>query len=53
MQFTDVEEIDIQTDVRLSSLLTGHLSGRSRSGDNAAWLSANNELVYRREMEFE
>jgi hypothetical protein len=53
VQLAGVEEIDIQTGVRLSSVLTGHLSGRSRSGDNAAWLSANNRLLYRREMEFE
>jgi hypothetical protein len=53
VQLAGVEQIDIQSGVRLSSVLAGHLSGRSRSGDNAAWLSANNGLLYRREMEFE
>jgi hypothetical protein len=53
VQLAGVEQIDIQSGVRLSSVLAGHLSGRSRSGDNAAWLSANNRLLYRREMEFE
>jgi hypothetical protein len=53
VQLTGVEEIDIQTGVRLSSVLTGHLRGRSRLGDDAAWHLANNRLLYRREMEFE
>jgi len=53
VQLAGVEEIDIQTGVRLSSVLTGHLRGRSRLGDNAVWHSADNGLLYRREMEFE
>lgn len=36
VQLAGVEEIDIQTGVRLFSLLTGHLRGRSRLGDDAA-----------------
>jgi hypothetical protein len=53
VQLAGVEEIDIQTGVRLSSVLTGHLHGRSRLADNAAWHLANNQVLYRREMEFE
>jgi hypothetical protein len=48
-----VEEIDVKTGIRLSSLLTDYLSGRKRVANNAAWQSANDQLLYRREIEFE
>jgi len=53
VQLAGVEEIDVQTGVRLSSVMTGRLSGRSRASDDAAWQSADDRLLYRRETEFE
>ncbi len=53
LQLAGVEEIDVQTGVRLSSALSGRLSGRKRLGGDAAWQSANDRLLYRRETEFE
>ncbi len=48
-----VEQIDVQTGIRLFSVLTGRLNGRKRLSDNAAWHTANEELLYRRVTEFE
>jgi hypothetical protein len=48
-----VEEIDVQTGIRLSSVLAGHLTGRMRLSDKAAWQSADDHLLYRRDTEFE
>ncbi len=48
-----VEEIDVQTGIRLFSVLTGRLNGRKRLSDNAAWHAANEQILYRRETEFE
>jgi hypothetical protein len=53
VRLAGVEEIDIETGVRLSSLLAGHLIGRIRPDDNAAWRSANDRVLYRRDTEFE
>jgi hypothetical protein len=53
VQLAGVEEIDVQTGVRLSSALSGRLSGRKRPARDAAWQSANERLLYRRETEFE
>jgi hypothetical protein len=48
-----VEEIDIQTGIRIASVLTGHLSGPMRLSDKAVWQSADDRLLYRRETELE
>ena len=48
-----VEEIDVQSGVRLSTLLTGHLNGRVRRTDTAGWQTADDQILYRRETEFE
>jgi hypothetical protein len=53
IRLNGVEEIDVETGVRLSSVLTGRLSGRTRPNDDAAWHSADEELLYRRETDFE
>jgi hypothetical protein len=48
-----VEEIDVQTGVRLFSVMTGRLRGRRRASDDAGWQSADDRLLDRRETEFE
>jgi hypothetical protein len=49
VRLAGVEEIDIQTGIRLSSVLTGGLNGRIQLGDrNGAWHSADDRLLYRR-----
>jgi hypothetical protein len=48
-----VEEIDVQTGICLASVLAGHLSGRKRLSDKAAWQSADDRLLYRRDTEFQ
>jgi hypothetical protein len=53
VQLAGVEEIDVETGLRLTSLLTGRLNGRERQVDGAAWQSANDRLLYRRDTEFE
>lgn len=53
LRLAGVEEIDVRTGVRVSSVLSGHLSGRQRAGHDSAWQSANERLLYRRETEFE
>ena len=53
LQLAGVEEIDVETGVRISSVLSGRLSGRKRPGDGAAWQPANERLLYSRDTEFE
>ncbi len=53
VQLAGVEEIDVQTGVRLSSVLSGRLNGRKRLDGTAAWRPADDRLLYRRETEFE
>jgi hypothetical protein len=53
VQLAGVEEIDVQTGIRLSSLLTGRLNGRTQEADEATWQSTSDRLLYRRDTEFE
>jgi hypothetical protein len=53
LQLAGVEEIDVQTGVRLSSDLTGTLSGRKRRNADTGWHVADEQVEYRRETEFE
>jgi hypothetical protein len=53
VRLAGVEEIDLLTGIRLSSTLTGSLSGRRRLKSGAAWGLADDQLLYRRETEFE
>jgi hypothetical protein len=54
VRLAGVEEIDVQTGIRLSSVLAGRLSGRIRLSDRGeAWQSADDRLLYRRETDFE
>jgi hypothetical protein len=53
VQLAGVEEIDVQSGIRLSSVLTGHMSGRKRVDGDAGWQSANDRLLYQRQTEFE
>lgn len=53
VRLAGVEEIDAQTGLRLSGVLRGHLNGRQRAGDDAAWRLANERLLYSRETVFE
>lgn len=53
IRLTGIEEIDVQTGIRLSSVLTGRLSGQTRLHPDAAWRSANDRLLYRRATDFE
>lgn len=53
LRLAGVQEIDVQTGIRLSSMLTGRLEGRRRLGEDAGWQSADDQLLYRRETEFE
>ena len=53
LRLAGVQEIDVQTGIRLSSMLTGRLNGRRRLGEDAGWQSADDQLLYRRETEFE
>jgi hypothetical protein len=48
-----VEEIDVQTGIRLSGVLSGHLTGRVRAGDGGAWQAANDRLLYRQDTEYQ
>ena len=52
VRLAGVEEIDVQTGIRLSSVLTGDLSGRKRFSD-AAWHPVDERLLYQRETEFQ
>lgn len=54
VRLAGVEEIDVQTGIRLSSVLAGRLSGRIRLSDrDETWRSADDRLLYRRETDFE
>lgn len=53
VRLAGVEEIDVQTGIRLSSVLSGNLDGRKRASDHGVWEAANENLLYRRETEFE
>lgn len=53
VRLAGVEEIDVQTGIRLSSVLSGRLSGRKQAGADAALRSAEERLLYRRAAEFE
>lgn len=53
VRLAGVEEIDLKTGIRLSSVLSGNLIGRERVSGDGAWQAANDQLLYRRETEFE
>jgi hypothetical protein len=48
-----VEEIDVLTGVRLTSVLTGWLTGRQRFNERARWQAADDRIWYHRETELE
>jgi hypothetical protein len=54
VRLAGVEQIDVQSGIRLSSVLAGRVSGRIRFSDhNEVWQSADDRLLYRRETDFE
>ncbi len=53
VQLAGVEQIDVQTGIRLFGVLAGSLSGRKRLNEESAWHSAEERLLYRRATEFE
>ncbi len=53
LQLAGMEQIDVQTGIRLFGVLTGSLSGRKRSGDDTAWHTAEERILYRRATELE
>jgi hypothetical protein len=53
LRLAGVEEIDVQSGVRLSSELTGRLIGRKRRNADTGWHAADEQVEYRRETAFE
>jgi hypothetical protein len=53
LHLAGVEEIDVLTGVRLTSVLTGWLRGRQRFNEQARWQVADDHLWYHRETELE
>ena len=48
-----VEEVDVQTGSRLSSVLPGHLNRWTRARETGAWQAANDRLMYRQDTEYQ
>jgi hypothetical protein len=53
LHLSGVEEIDVATGVRLTGVLSGWLTGRQRSVDQARWQPVDDKIWYRRETELE
>jgi hypothetical protein len=53
LHLAGVEEIDVPTGIRLTSVLSGWLKGRERFNDQAHWQPADDHIRYHRETELE